>query len=90
MKDIDREDEIYSAGCCVVPVAQFPDKLTKAEVMTIKESCYRRGFTQGVAAALRAMEAGKGDEIEDWLYELMTKWRSARHHGKQTRPKELV
>jgi hypothetical protein len=91
-----REGLIYMASCSagrheiVKELANCGGPPTDDEIYTMVENAYRRGFTQGAAACVRAVKAGKSDKVlETWSLDLMD-WRCRKHRGKATPPKELV
>lgn len=45
------------------------------------EKAYRRGYTQGLAEAIRAMEAGASvDALNDYMCDLLETWRYEKTH----------
>ena len=48
--------------------------------MDASESAFRRGYHQGVCAALDAAEVGTPEQLRKW-YEEITAWRERRHES---------
>lgn len=62
---------------------------TDAEINAAAETSYRRGFDQGVAAAIAAVEAGASlPRLTAWKRRLGN-WRRKRHHGRIEYPEWL-
>jgi hypothetical protein len=71
----------------------YPGELDAVGIQACEQS-YRRGFTQGVAAACRAVQKGKTwDDLRSWLDRLMD-WRleyfQRKRKGRRFLPEELV
>lgn len=57
-------------------------EMPSKETLLVSETAYRRGFFQGVYAALEAMQAGASEaDIEQWLYPALYDWRYSQHGG---------
>lgn len=61
--------------------------LTSTSIRIVAEKAYRRGFTQGVAAAIRAGNKPQR-ELDAWLNRLM-QWRLEPHGGQSKFPEEI-
>jgi hypothetical protein len=59
--------------------------LSDKDVRTIRETAYRRGFTQGVREALRAAQLFRPRKLDEWERRLDA-WRRRRHQGALEEP----
>ncbi len=65
------------------------ENVTDQEINLAAETSYRRGFHQGVAAALEAVRAGFTDEkLARWENRVYV-WRRKNHRGKPAHPEWL-
>ena len=71
-------------------VADLGGEVTDREVNTVAETSYRRGFYQGVYAAIEALQEGfSAEQMEAWQRRLWD-WRNQDHRGRIEFPEWLA